>query len=257
MTLKSNVDAVGFDPESLDKDQVEVIPEGKQLFSIYNMWFGRYNGNPRGKRRSTDFSIPFNVQYSHIETGLLITALNNGADDPFNRMLFLKVVGEIDTRGQYYKFMQGIKAPPHKVKGMGNAVRYHSMQNGDRVFMPHDDPDNPGPLGLPVKLTIVHKEVPVLTHREGAEKNRYGRYEKEDLIQVIDDGKPVTRVKEFIEVDHPQSDDFVERMMAGWPVISKLTPAEEKQRGEYYIAQAEEEETEQETTKEKDEDVDW
>jgi len=224
-------DKLIYDPTS-QEETVELIPEGLQLFTIYNLWFGNYNENPKGAKRRTDFSIPIRFKFEHVKTGLFLNRLANGQRAPFNSMLFLKKIGNIDTRQSYYKFMRDIGAPVYKTKTGGEY--FHTMKDGKRVFTAYDE-EPKGPIGLPVKLMVIHKEVPVLKAKEGAEKNRWGRYEDSDLIEVIgEDGKPKTKIQEFIKCTEPESDNFEDVVKAGWPVVYELGDDEVDVRGEYF-----------------------
>ncbi len=225
-------DFLAFDPNNIEKEVPELIPEGEQIFFIYNMWFGKFNPNPSGARRAGDFSVPLFVKFVHKDTGLFLSRLDNEQREPFNRMLFVKRVGNINTLNKYYKFMKAIGAP--EIKATGGVV-FHVWRDGKKIFTPHDDPEQPGPLGLPVKLMIVHKEVPVLVPKEGAEKNQWGRYDETDLMPKLDeDGKPIKQIREFIVVDEPEDDSFKSLAESGWPIIIPLTEEEKKLRGQYF-----------------------
>jgi len=102
-------------------------------------------------------------------------------------------------------------------------------------FTQHDDKEFPGVLGLPAKLTVIHKEVPVMKAIEGAVKNQYGRYDPKELIETRDEkDKIITQIKEFIVCTTPvDPNDFKQRIESGWPILGTLTVAEKKIRGEY------------------------
>ncbi len=216
----------------LGQEVPEIVPEGKQLFIVYNMWFGKFNNNPKGKRRSGDFILPLNVKFMHYETGLFLSRLDNGQPDPWNRMLFIKRLGNIDTRPNYIEFMQKIGVKPREAGGM---ISFHVKRDGKMVFTPYNDPEFPGPLGLPVKLMVIHKEEPVLVPKEGAEKDRWGRYAREDLVEQRDeDGNVVMKTVAYIQVTQPIDDSYRAKAEAGWPVLYELAEDEKKIRGEYY-----------------------
>lgn len=229
---QQKVDPLAYNPEEVGKEQEEIIPDGKQLFTIYNMWFGKIQTNPSGAKRSTDFRIPLNIKFKHEKTGLLLTRLDNGQDEPWNRVLNLQRIGNVDTRAEYHKLMEKIGAPEHKVNG---GVAFHIMRDGQRMFTPFDDSEVPGPIGMPVKLNIIHKEVPVMKLKPGAEKNKWGRYEKDQMEQVVEDGKVVTKIQEYVECTQPADDSWKEKAESGWPVLYDLTAEEKKVRGEYFV----------------------
>lgn len=238
-------DPLAFDPDDFGKEEEEIIPEGEQLFTIYNMFFGKMQMNPKGAKRSTDFRVSIYLKFTHVKSGLLLSRLNNGQDAPWNATVNLQRIGNIDTRPMYRTFMKAINAPVHKD---GKIESFHIMRphpkNSSqmvRTFTPFDDSKSPGPLGLPVKLFVIHKEMPVMKLKAGAEKNQWGRYNSDQLEEVVEDRKVITKIQEFIQCTDPnpeilKQNEFRAKVESGWPITYSLTEKEKKVRGEYFSA---------------------
>lgn len=237
--------------EKKAQDSTEEIPEGIQLFTVNNLYFNKFNPNPSRKKRETDFVWWFKAVFTHHESGLLITRMDNGNfvdDDPHSRnwasVLKLERVDQpqLNTHPQFDEFMTGIGAPKYiPDNSKPKAYRFWSIDpNGKAIFTGYNE-DPAGPLGLPVMLKIIHREVPVF---EG-KRNSKGEILKEDvrgfkrnvLVPSLDeDGRQLKQILPFIECT--QIPDGMENLFGAndlrWPKVYELPEEYKDIRGTYH-----------------------
>lgn len=236
----------GFNPEEEEKRSEQssdgLIPEGKQLFTIYNMWFGKYDASPRGKRRGDDFIWYLFFQFLHVKTGLLLNRLDNGQEGRWASILKLERFGspQINTLPYFQKFMEAIKAPKITDPNNPNIVRYWDIMDGKAQFNGYDE-DTPGPLGLPLVLNVIHKEVPKMIAKRNPDgsivREVVNGFERTVLVQEYDEnGKPLKTVQEFIECNEvpPAFQDVFGANDLRWPVVYELPEQYKDYRGDYY-----------------------
>jgi hypothetical protein len=229
--------------EAKDREDI-LIPEGEQLFFLYNMFFNRLNTSPKGKKYPTDFTWGYIMQFSHAETEALMTRLDNGQEGRWASSQKLYQVGNIDNIPVFLQMMKAIGAPyhpddPKKPDGMG---AYWIIKD-DRATFPPYDAKPAGPLGLPIMLEVIHKDVPVLAIRPGAVKDQRGNYDDSDYIQKCDSetGKPLTQTREFISCLNPKDhnkwdvNEFKAIIESGFPKILPLPEEHTEKRGPYFV----------------------
>lgn len=215
-----------YDPKEFEK-RAELaekpLPEGERLFFVNNAWISNWNNSPKGKQYPTDFTARLFIQFKDAETGKLIMRLDNGQEGYFRTNIFLYRVGALTNLDLYNEMMEKINQKKKKL--------YHAIINGEPQFLGYEDD---GILGMPVKLMLVHKVEPVLTVREGAEKNQWGRYDEADLIQKLDEnGKPMVKTVEYIACSQPDGEGWEARIRSGFPIILPLTDEEKDLRSEH------------------------
>lgn len=195
--------------EKLENSGDEIIPEGKQLFILNNLYFGKYDANPKGKRRDNDFIWYLYPTFVHHDTGLILRRFDNGNEGTWSTVLKLERVGspQINTHPMFAEFMEKLDAP--KIvpdPAFPKSIRYWSInERGQAVFNGYDETPA-GPLGLPLVLNVLHKEVGKMEakrDRDGnvvKQKNQKG-YEYTVLIPSLDPktGVQLKETKAFIE----------------------------------------------------------
>lgn len=265
----------GFNPEEEENRKVEeIIPEGLQLFTLYNLYFGKFDDNPRGKQRSDDYVWWLNIQFTHHETGLLLSRMDNGnftPDDFHNRRwannLKLERVGRLNTHPMFNEFMVGLNAPTIKPDPKyPKMISYWVIEGGKAQFRGHDE-EPPGPLGLPVMLNVIHKEVPKFE----AERNSHGEsvketvrgYERTKMIMCRDDKGKIEKITlpfiECTEIPDLQADLFGANDLR-WPKVYPFVDDSQKEiRGQYHKYGERYEDIADRTRKQDEQDagVDW
>jgi hypothetical protein len=223
-----------------------LIPEGEQLFTLYNMFFSKFNSNPRGKKYRTDFTWSYTMNFEHVASGMMLSRLDNMQEGFWASQQKIYRVGSgsgrIDNMYMFLDMMKKLNAPFHQESGKADDVgTYWVIKDGKAIFPGYDE-EPAGPLGLPVMLNIIHKDVPVLTIRDGAVKNQWGRYENEDYVQKCDEtGKPMLQKKEFIACHDPKKheswdiNEFKAKIEFAFPVLFGLPEESQDHRGVYHI----------------------
>ncbi len=242
-----------YDPEQLKNqtEQVEIVPEGKSLFTIYNFFAKKQIKEVKAKtKRNSNFIIYLNIQYMHKETGIIISSLDNNQEGRWATQLKLQNYDNVDTRLIYHQWMMKLGAPFYK--GVDpknpNMGRFHVFDEAQKMQYKAYDDTPVGPMGLPCKLNILHKEVPSMTQKKDVNGDPVTEvvkgYEKKVWVQSCNEkGEPETRIKEFINCTQPEP-EFVDQFwskefqQSGWPVLYDLTDDEKSYRGEYHIFEA-------------------
>lgn len=236
---------IGFNQEEVEGQlgtQEELIPEGKQLFVLYNLWFGKFDSSPRNKRRADDFVWYLFPKFLHVKSGLLLSRLDNGQEGRWATILKIERVGspQINTLPFFRNFMEAIGAPKIADPNNPNVIRYWDVEDGKPVFRGHDE-EPPGPLGLPLVLNIIHKEVPKLIAKRNPDgsivKETINGFERTVFVQEYDEDKKLVTVKrEFIECTDvpPAFEDVFGSNDLRWPKVYELPEQYKDYRGDYF-----------------------
>ena len=219
--------AVDFEKEKQRELMEDIIPEGRRLFTIYNMFFASENVSPKGKKRDSDFTIRVVMQLKDVETGLLTTRLLKNEHSIPGSGIYIYSVGSLSNLTEYGRMMQQIG-----VKGRSGV--FHARENGKKVFKGHEEG---GPLGMPVAADVVHVMEPKMTLRKDAVKNKYNKYDSDAFMNVIDEeGNVVMEKRDYIVCTTPnEADDFKAKIKCGFPLFKKLTEEEAEIRGNYFV----------------------
>lgn len=230
--------------EPVKEDQL--IPEGKQLFTLFSAEIGPRK-RPRKIKSAHDFNQKLSLKWEHNESGKILDLMDNNQRYPFNRHIWLKISGAATNLPEFYTLMSALCKPWYQKEDEGGNIvgqLFTHQVNGQDVLSPYDDEKYSGPLGMPIWLYVVHVKEPVRKLKDGAQKNNFGQYDDEQYeFVLIDDGENKGQIKtriveKLVATKTEEGLDYVEFVKRGWPTFEKVEPEtpEAEIRGNYDIS---------------------